>query len=631
MIFVLAHNVGVHRIQQTVSPPQTKASSIFRWRRLQEKRLPVWWLLAVLVAACSRRLANRPVIAYSSYSPSHYSRHEKRQAGLLARASGSSNDNKGWFAPLQTLLSSSGNRGGVAAAMIPEPVQKVLEDLNSSNELPSWKSLRQRLVEQQEQAPNRSQEEIDFRTYVVQNGYGSVANPLQLVRWYSPEIQQQYEASEPPVTFYRDSASWCPYCQKVWMFLEEKQIPYRVEKINMRCYGDKPLSFQMLQPSGQIPVATIKTRGESITLRQSNDIMAALEEHFPQRSLRPPAALETQAKFLLKLERTLFSAWMYWLTAGRSGNEDTAAKSQFESVLLQVETALRESEGPYFCGKSISLVDIQFTPFLERMVASLLYYKGYEIRGSTKFPHLNIWFTTLAKNHPSYQVTMSDYYTHNWDLPPQLGGCTSEHAGESARQVINGEKLDGNRGWDLSTLKSTASPSSTSSNFLEPDDDWDWAVRGDRSGDTARREVIERFTFNHENIVKFACRGGVARDQRGRRYGAPLADPDSPSNTSLHSTVDVCLRTIVYAMLETNTVSENSAMRTPLKDDVVSSVLSKIRNSLDDSFGSDSEFRNGVMASLEYMRDRIGVPRDMRLPAARQLRAYSNWVIQELT
>ena len=39
------------------------------------------------------------------------------------------------------------------------------------------------------------------------------------------------------------------------------------------------------------------------------------------------------------------------------------------------------------------------------------------------------------------------------------------------------------------------------------------------------------------------------------------------------------------------------------------------------------EYAGGVIASLAYLRDRVGVPRDMRLPAARQLRAHLNWTI----
>jgi glutathione S-transferase len=37
------------------------------------------------------------------------------------------------------------------------------------------------------------------------------------------------------------------------------RIPYRVEKVNMRCYGDKPASFMRLNPSGGIPVANIRS------------------------------------------------------------------------------------------------------------------------------------------------------------------------------------------------------------------------------------------------------------------------------------------------------------------------------------------------------------------------------------
>ena len=65
------------------------------------------------------------------------------------------------------------------------------------------------------------------------------------------------------VTLYRDHAGWCPYCQKLWMMLELKQIPYRIERINMRSYGEKPASFLKKVPSGLLPV--VELDGEIIT------------------------------------------------------------------------------------------------------------------------------------------------------------------------------------------------------------------------------------------------------------------------------------------------------------------------------------------------------------------------------
>lgn len=57
-------------------------------------------------------------------------------------------------------------------------------------------------------------------------------------------------------------------------------------------------------------------------------------------------------------------------------------RKQFIETMREVETALGSEGGPFFLGKELSLVDIVFAPFLERIVASIPYYKGEQLRGS---------------------------------------------------------------------------------------------------------------------------------------------------------------------------------------------------------------------------------------------------------
>ena len=88
---------------------------------------------------------------------------------------------------------------------------------------------------------------------------------------------RQFDGSEDPaaarVVLYRDNHAWCPYCQKVWLWLEEKRVPYRIEKITMFCYGDKEPWYRRIVPSGMLPALSID--GQIIT--ESDEILYALE------------------------------------------------------------------------------------------------------------------------------------------------------------------------------------------------------------------------------------------------------------------------------------------------------------------------------------------------------------------
>lgn len=153
----------------------------------------------------------------------------------------------------------------------------------------------------------------------------------------------------------------------MWLQLEEKRIPYTIEKINMRCYGGKPPEFlakvmmhharthahhargslqhgacawqrvrvahararQLLReraterhmltrsgvpthtaqvPSGLLPVLELDGR----VVTESAVIMNLLESEFPEHKPLMPAAGTPQrarADSLMRLERRFFSDW----------------------------------------------------------------------------------------------------------------------------------------------------------------------------------------------------------------------------------------------------------------------------------------------------------------------------------
>ena len=69
----------------------------------------------------------------------------------------------------------------------------------------------------------------------------------------------------------------------------------------------------------------------------------------------------------------------------RSHKESMAA---FMKTMGQVNDELDADGGPFFLGQDMSNVDCVFAPFLERIVASIPYYKGVRVRGDGRFPHL---------------------------------------------------------------------------------------------------------------------------------------------------------------------------------------------------------------------------------------------------
>ena len=113
--------------------------------------------------------------------------------------------------------------------------------------------------------------------------------------------------------------------------------------------------------------------------------------------------------------------------------------------------------------------------------------------------------------------------------------------------------------------------------------------------------------------MKFSCRGV---GQRGaKQFQAALADPYAIPNENIVPDVDAVLRVVTRTLLEPS-------------DEAWRQVTNQLSYSIDDNMDGKEE-KEAVALCLNYLKRRIGVPRDMTYPAARQLRAHLTWAEEQ--
>ena len=114
--------------------------------------------------------------------------------------------------------------------------------------------------------------------------------------------------------------------------------------------------------------------------------------------------------------------------------------SKFNEVLSRSESSFIDPAISNSGGIEPGTGDIIFIPYMERMNASLIYYKGFNIR--TYYQHIDKWFT-LFEESSAYRGTQGDFHTHSHDLPPQMGGCFKE---SNEEQIAFSNSIDTGEG-----------------------------------------------------------------------------------------------------------------------------------------------------------------------------------------
>ena len=283
---------------------------------------------------------------------------------------------------------------------------------------------------------------------------------------------------------------------------------------------------------------------------------------------------------------------MGWLTQGWMDGQN---RSNFEEALDAVDAELAASPGPYFMGEELTLVDVTYAPFLERMAASCVTTRGFKMEGTGgRWPAVDAWYAAMASREDTYARIKSDYYTHCHDLPPQLGGCEANGDDAQTAARTRSTAADGDSRCPLSDADA-----------LEPS----W--RGERP-EMDRVEAAAKLVGNHDAVTRFAARGcGKAG---ARPVAAPLSDPTAVPGEAHLPAVDAALRRVALELLD----------GTAHEDGVGGDAGTGAKDADGRSPAGPPRIR------WRTLRDRVGVPRDLPLPAARQLRAHLNWYIDRL-
>ncbi|MBD2123546.1 glutathione S-transferase family protein [Trichocoleus sp. FACHB-262] len=192
------------------------------------------------------------------------------------------------------------------------------------------------------------------------------------------------------------SAKACPFAHRTRLVLLEKGIDFELTEIDLQ---NKPAWFSQISRYGKVPA--IKHGDHEIV--ESAIINEYLEEVFPEPPLLPsePGA-RAIARIWIDYANTRFVPAFSKLLRGKTTQEQEQGRQELEESLLYIERegfGKLSGEGPYWFGNSLSLVDLTFYPWFERL-PTLKEYRNFSLPAEAT--RIQNWWHAV-RDRPSVQ------------------------------------------------------------------------------------------------------------------------------------------------------------------------------------------------------------------------------------
>ncbi|CAE8743865.1 unnamed protein product [Polarella glacialis] len=372
------------------------------------------------------------------------------------------------------------------------------------------------------------------------------------------------QGKPPALTLYRDTNGWCPFCERVWIALREKDIPYDEVLISL---FDKPQWFKDMVPTGNVPAVKFSGSGEVVW--ESEAILRRLDKDFPETKplFSQPGSIEAVAK----LTEGVMNASMG--LAYRTGNLSEVSLEDRRMKLVGAIDGLDAhlaSGGPFLLGSEVSAADLMAVPMLERYGFQLPYFAAeLQIRNPERWPSLARWFDSMEQQPAYGDRVAGDIYSWTAVAPVLMrmfGGQNGTLEGAAADRAAKAEQAASEL---LATVERNAE-----------------AVVGSATL-AARLEAARKLLSNHAAVVRDA----INTEPKSQKELQRLHPSKAPA-------VDTALRAAVTSLL---------AGSLPLEVPAVDAEGAAVQPA-------------DLAHACRYVAARLSAPRDMGAPAAVVLR-----------
>jgi glutathione S-transferase len=205
------------------------------------------------------------------------------------------------------------------------------------------------------------------------------------------------------------SAWFCPYAQRSWIALVHKKVDFEYREQNPY---DKSPEWLSTNPRGLVPV--LDYNGSVVI--ESNIINEFIDEVWnsdERPALLPPMNQPIQRArsrlWLDFIDKKLVPPAYQLLMKSHATLTEKQAAYQALTDQLEIFTAAMDSDGPFFMGKELGMVDISYAPFALRSFLFKEFFKFELPSEGAVWERFRLW-SYEVKKHESVSATIQDEF-----------------------------------------------------------------------------------------------------------------------------------------------------------------------------------------------------------------------------